>query len=190
MQRGSGSIHPGRAAGSRACCRTEIEGRCRAELARGQRGGSHLGFETEGERTGVDPGGCGSCPENVNVEVQQLEKQEAAANEIESRKNAQSAGNRAERNVLDRTAITAQQDMGPNKAIRGIQMVLFAQRILLSDMHRQFPEHSAQLSSLRRDLHEIRCRSDGRSWRRSRAVSTNSEPQQQASFARCHDLEV
>ena len=33
-----------------------------AELGlRGQRRGTHLGFGTEGERTGVDPGGCGSC---------------------------------------------------------------------------------------------------------------------------------
>ena len=43
------------------------------------------------ERTGVDPGGCGSAEEDVNVEVQRLEHQEAAANEIASHKNTHSA---------------------------------------------------------------------------------------------------
>ena len=76
--------------------------------------------------------------------MQQLEKQEAAANEIESHKNAHSA---------------ALQEM--NKAIHGIQMELSVLRFFMSDMRRQFPEHSARLSSLRRDLHEIRCRSGG-----------------------------
>ena len=149
IQRGSGSVHPGGAAGSRACCRT-TEDRCRAEFARGQCRGTHPVFGTEGERTAEEstPAAAEAAEENVNVEVQQLEKQEASAYEIESHKKAHGA---------------TLQEM--NKAIRGIQMELSVQRFFVSDMRRQFPEHSAQLSSLGRDLHEIWCRSDGRSWK-------------------------
>ena len=49
---------------SPACCRSDTEDGCRAEPARSQRRGTHLGFGTfgtEGERTGLDPGGGRSC---------------------------------------------------------------------------------------------------------------------------------
>ena len=62
---------------------------CRAEPARGQRRGTHVGFGTEGERTGV--AAAEAAEETINVEVQQLEKQDAVANEIESHKNADSS---------------------------------------------------------------------------------------------------
>jgi len=64
-----------------------------------------------------------------------------------------------------------QQDTGPSKAIHDIQMELSVQRSAISDMRRQFPEHSAQLSSLRRDLHEIRCKPDGQASRAPPSVS-------------------
>ena len=107
-----------------------------------------------------------AAEETADVEVQQLENQEAA-NETESHENVRSA-------VL--------QEIG--KAIHGIQMELSMQRFLMRDTRRQFPEHSAQLSSLRRDLHEIRCRSVGRSWRGPRTVSSTSSRQ------RAHDAVI
>ena len=108
-------------------------------------------------------------------EVEQLENQEAAANEIESHKNIRSA---------------ALQEIETEVSWTGME--LNVQRFLTSEMRRQFPELSAQLSSLRRDLHEIPYRSDGRSWRGPRTVSTNRELQQQqlTACARCGDLGV
>ena len=102
------------------------------------------------ERTGVDPGGCGSAEEDVNVEVQRLEHQEAAANEIASHKNTHSAPFQEieeKENVLDCTATAAQQDTGLGKAIRGIQMELSVQRFSMSDMRRPFRAHSTAVES-------------------------------------------
>ena len=90
---GRSSVAAGGAEASRACCRTDTEGRCSAEIARGQRRGTRLGFGTEGEREGVDLRAI-AAEQDVHVEVQHLEKQEAAANEIESHKNAHSAAPR------------------------------------------------------------------------------------------------
>ena len=97
------------------------------------------------------PAAAEAAEEDVDADVQQLEKQEAAANEIESHKNAHSAALQE----IEETATAAQQDTGPSKAIHGIQMELNVQRFLMSDMRRQFLELSVQLSSLRRDLHGI-----------------------------------
>ena len=92
-----------------------------------------------------------AAEEDVDADVEKLAKQEAAANEIESHKNAHSAALQE----IEETATAAQQDTGLSKAIHGIQMELNVQRFPMSDMRRQFLEHSVQLSSLRRDLHEI-----------------------------------
>ena len=118
-----------------------------------------------------------AAEETANVEVQQLENQEAAAHEIESHENVRSAALQdieetgvswtGQRLQLSKTRVRARQSM----AFRWME--LSVQRFLMGDMRRQFPERSAQLSSLRRDLHEIRCRSDGRSWGGPRTVSSN-----------------
>ena len=79
---------------SRACCRTDTDSRCRAELARSQRRGTHLDcgtFEQKVSERALTRAAAEATEETANVEVQQLENQESAANEIESHENVHSA---------------------------------------------------------------------------------------------------
>ena len=136
------SAATGAAAGSRACCRSDTEGRCRVEPACGQRRGTHLVFGTEGAN--------GSRPEGLRKLLRKTLTSKCSSWSIKKQLRTRLRPTRTptvhpfrrQKNVLDCTATAAQQDTGLGKAIRGSQMELSVQRFTMSDMRRPFRVHS------------------------------------------------